>query len=73
MLDLTVDNDEEIKIENDTHKVWFEQYLLDLEYENYENICYAMNTSEIFPYDTQNIECSRDRVLRPELVCMYDR
>ena len=24
VLDLTVDNDEEIKIENDTHKVWFE-------------------------------------------------
>jgi hypothetical protein len=32
-----------------------------------------MNTTEIFPYDTPDNTFNRDRVLRPELVCMYER
>ena len=67
--------EEEKNYEDERFKQWIERHYEDLMYESEDKICYVLNTSEIFPYDVDlaAITPNRDRVLRHELISMYDR
>jgi len=58
---------------------WYDRHSEDLKYLEEEKLCYLMHTSEIFPFDVdfdseneQYSTLSRDRVLRPEMISMYE-
>ena len=52
---------------------WFDYHYTELDY--VQEPKYVLGTSEIFPYDLELAELfpNRDKVLRPELVCTYER
>jgi len=59
------------KVMND-HAQWYDRHLEDLLYEQKECLNYVLNTAGIFPYDLEKDEPTKDKVLRPELMCMYN-
>ena len=60
-------------IDSPTTKKWFDHHFGELEYNDVPK--YILKTAEIFPYDAdqQDLLPHPDRVLRPELVCSYER
>lgn len=60
-------------MDSPTTKKWFDHHYGELEYNDKPK--YVLKTAEIFPYDVDLTDLlpHPDRVLRPELVCTYER